>query len=428
MYMRKLASYILIIVLVGLIPQVSFACSIKNWPDPTLLKYFDDVRNIVRNITDQVSRQETTGSLQEIQSNAARGLNEIITWDDYYSSFNYYVTFELSTEVPYEIKRDAKIIQREIDGLTRFYKRLINTGRDTIQVSSVCGSTPNCTLSWTAGEVVVQLLKNSHLVDEYWRLSVLWENAKFDKKIELVDANFTTLLNSTYNPTTVESCSSSIEGGFFNRVTTRIKSITASDASWKNGVQNWIDAANMAKELASGAEGTKYREAEKLTLKKELRRQWLNTESSTAILNNLDNYNKNWGFWLDTNPLTSSFNYIKDSITTQYRGFMDTTGLGKTTSEEWDSRPETSIGEIIEKSKEITRTEEIKNRIKEIYDYEIPGASAVDNEAQKIQSRIINLHISLSNASKVLKDTCKSSEKVCSEQASNYGGNCSCDL
>jgi hypothetical protein len=52
-----------------------------------------------------------------------------------------------------------------------------------------------------------------------------------------------------------------------------------------------------------------------------------------------------------------------------------------------------------------------------MYKREIPGAELQDTSSEEIIAKLIQMHLSLSNAIKMLDDTISVAEKVCNSQA-----------
>ena len=99
-------------------------CVIQNGPSEELVQYIQSNRQVIINLKNIISQKVTdqTGqtSVQQIKEQVtqdgkkvSRIFNTIATWDGYFSYFQYYVTYPLLNDVPYEVKRDHTLLLQE---------------------------------------------------------------------------------------------------------------------------------------------------------------------------------------------------------------------------------------------------------------------------------------------------------------------------
>lgn len=431
-----LKSSILLALLIPNISNAAWSCLIKDNTALFLFDYISDNRQIVKNIWDAITKYNKEKAKEEkekannenwvdiiwtnqdrikkdydIAKNETTSiLSQMFNFNWYYSYFNYYVTFPISNEVPYQVKRDYKILKDEIDWLYSYLETIDKQWYTNVVVENACKWMENCELNWqTTKEVMKVLLQNMDKILDFYRLTVTWEDNDYSlSDFELVDNNFIINMKKYYWLNSVNLCNQD-EWWFFEQISKKISEITILTKEWKDWIQKWKDAIalirweNKEKEL----------EIERKKLKEYLSSQWVSAEKQEVMLQKLDEYNKNW--------FSTNNNFIANTISST---MTDLNKKLKKWHEEviwdfFDKQPEKTkleIGEVMVVKENSTISKNIKDRIAELYETEIPFAAIWDTATEKLRARIIDTHLYLDSSIKTLENTIKISQKVCKDQ------------
>ena len=232
----------------------------------------------------------------------------------------------------------------------------------------------------------------------------------------LVDKNtFIPELTNYYNTFTLSECSI-CEGWFLHRVNEAIKQISENFWDWNKGIQERKDALA----LVRGIDRDKYLQREREVLIRELWRQWVSWDNSRVIVWNLDRYNENsskkWnslGYSLDNNFLTNTFSSFLKNTKSQVNDFNES--VLQSYKKETDSG-KVSLKELANIKNKITKSQDLKREISELYQKELIFAHLQDNSTQKLQARIIWMHYHLNQAINNLNEALINSRKICNTQ------------
>ncbi len=395
-------------------------CKIKDAPWETLNQFIKNIDKIKSNVQSEVKSSwpvERTAT-SKLQRTIIKGLNTIFTWDEYFSWFEYYVTFPLSQSVPYEIKRDYEMIEKEEKKITktlriiteRWYKETLIKEPCKWVEWIICDS-----INWKdASFILTQLLTSTKEVKNYFVASIIWKTND-DEKFYLLPKNFTSNMNIYYNESTAETCSK-CEWNSTQRMEKAITAITEFNKQGKKWIQTWVDAWNM---LIWNQERATKRENERMILLKELSRQGLSSENTSIIMGNLERFNETWFFSLKNNFLTNSFSSVGRKIYEQLDDFNETvlqTYNKKTSTTEWKVNTSVPVQNITKVNEKVKITNEIKKEIAAIYSSELPFANIEDTSAQQLQGRFLELHTNLIQTIKRLDEIIPISQKVCNDQ------------
>jgi hypothetical protein len=163
--------------------------------------------------------------------------------------------------------------------------------------------------------------------------------------------------------------------------------------------------------LIGNVSEVKQRENERQILSRELGRQGLRGNNSDIVMGNLSKYN-NEGLSVDNNFISNSFNSTSNSIGRQLNSFSETI-LQKFQKSGKDRVPNE---EFAQTDQDVQDTQEVENLIDLVYKTELPFAEIQDTSAEKLQAKLINYHISLTEIIKELDTIIPVSEKVCNDQ------------
>ena len=404
--------------------ECSQSCSIKDAPAPVLQEYINSNRKIISNIANQLTANNTNNIFNQ-QYNKI--YNSITNWN----TFNSWVDFlklELSWEVPLPIKRDIQLLKKEWQYLAKFLQNSILQNSSNTLIDNACNWVSSCQLSGTASDIIWKLIENHSNVMEFYKLSLLGKSSGFQWNFILVKPNFKSELNNYYNSYTLTDCSK-CEWEFNQKIEKAIKAISVTDKNSKDWIQQWRDAWS----ILNGSKNwtAEYNTRERELLQKKLSKDWVTWNNGDTILKNLDKYNNN-AYSNQNNPVNNSFSIFKDTVERNANAVNFASNVYKTvkqlynkTTGYFSKNPKAVIPVSIltQTDWNITSANAIMRAVDNIYQREVPFISAQDTNSDKLQARIIQMHIDLSQAINILDKTRKFSEKVCNDQ-DRWNGRC----
>jgi hypothetical protein len=92
------------------------SCAIEYQPSEQLRQYIENNRKVIKNITKEISASNQQSEINKTwndSKNTVRVFNNLISWNSYQTYFNYYLIYPLSNDIPYEIKRDYRLLENE---------------------------------------------------------------------------------------------------------------------------------------------------------------------------------------------------------------------------------------------------------------------------------------------------------------------------
>ena len=427
---------ILLTIIICMIPNYTFAdwaCLIKDKSAEVLLKYMKDNKKIVKNITKSVVKKNNTQSnnswffektINTIWDEFSKGknqtisvFNEIFNFAGYYSYFRYFAVFPIWNEVPSEVRRDYKMLDKESKWMISYMKKMNSNWNSNDIIKNACSWVDkNCDLkNMTANEVMWKLIKNNDNILDLYRLTVMWEEKDFNEKLILVDNNFELDLLKYYWKDAISACNS-IEGWFFETITKAIENITILNKEWEDWIQMWREAWD----LLLWTDPDKEALVEKELLRDYLSEQWISMENQQIIQNNLDEYNQNWlsiNNNFIANTISSTFNkienWLRDWENAIVWDFFEQFQGENTNGSEVETIDYNKIRNVTEHS---IKSKQIQKDISELYNEELPYAAAWDISTEKLREKIIETHMSLDDSINVLEKTIEISQKVCNSQ------------
>ena len=433
--MKKIIKYIILLLIFNVLflqpvkaECENDSCKIKDWPAQVLLDYFNETRRIVRNITNGITKDNKNSKLERdknrLQKNIIQWYNQIINWDGYFSTFNYYITLPIIWEIPYEVKRDHNLITREIEFLNKYFKKIISKWYSDTKIKKVCSwvkNSSNCKLdNKKAKQILIELIQNTERILELYRLSISDKKDEFEHKdsLILVDKNiFITEITNHYNNFTLSDCSRCDEW-FMYRVNEAIEEIGSNFSDWDKGIKLWQDAWKLAQWIDTDDKKIK----ERKILTTELSRQWISWDNASTILWNSKRYNEDLGnrwdaiaYSTDNNFLTNTFNAFVRNISTQINEFEE--AILQTHNRKM------SIEKLTKTTNKISKQQDLWARIAELYQKELPFAQIQDNNTEALQTRIILMHYQIIQAVNTLEKTIPIARKICNTQ-DNWNWNC----
>lgn len=405
-------------------------CKIKDSPPEVLTNFIDTMETIKRNVQAELrkSGKSETTTKTKMQKTIIKWFNTIFNWNEYFSELDYYTTFPLWQDVPYEIKRDFELLKKEEDKLQQTFETIAKRWYKDIIITDPCKwlEEIKCEgINWKeASYILTQLLTNTKEVKSYFIASIRWRSEKNTKSIILVKESFFGDMENYYDSSTAETCSR-CEWNSTQKIEKSINSITELNKQGRKWIQTWVDAWNM---LIWNQEKSKQRETERILLLKELARQWVSTENTSIIMGNLEAYNDNGFFSINNNFLSNTFSNMGRKIYEQLDDFNETVLQvynKKTTSQNqnWTTNTDITIQNMAEVNEEIDRSSQLEKEIETIYLSELAFAQLQDDSDEKVYARFSKLHIELIQTIKRLDEIIPISQKVCNDQG-NWMGKC----
>lgn len=390
-------------------------CKIQDGPPEVLTKYLDNIKKIRTNISKSLSEQESDKwklekDIDATNSKVTSFFNGIIDWDSYYSLFDFYVMYSAKNDYVMEVWRDYNLLENESKWMDKYLKYVTSKGLDNYEIpkEKVCAGVENCELWWKILDVIAELIKNHEAVKEYYRLSIVGKKNMFDKKMQLVEVNFTTDFGQYYNENTTKNCSL-CEWASFDKIKKEAEKITNWQKNAKDGIKSWQDAIAM---LDGTKDKREYERKERELLKRQLARDGTSAQASENALKNLDKYNKSGSFSLDNNFITNSYDHLKNSITSQIEWFRDSI------IDQFNAAGKKSVptSKFSKNRDGLNTTKWVELTIKELYNRELPYAQLIDTSSDNLQGKIIELHYNMAQSINSMNKTKKVSEKVCNAQ------------
>jgi hypothetical protein len=409
-------------------------CLIKNWPANVLGEYINNNRKVINNINSKIIAWSNTN----YSSNKKIWLqvyNSLFNWSEVESWFKYFVA-NIDWDVPKQISRDLMIIDNQNRALNRLLEKILSTWNyseiidweSKLKWSDVCNwiSDTKCEtiLNWDLSEILKKLIRNNSKIALILRRELgfmwvdIWIWSTDYQSLFLVPLNFREEIKKNYNKSTSFACSKCI-WWTADRISKAIEKITLNDQASKEWINQWKKAwdrllwvTNQNDEIIR----------ENIEINKNLKKEWINTNSWEANLKTNKNSSNN-NLSLENNPITNSFRtftqqYITPIWDIAYNSFSKTVSSFENI---WDSFS-------IENTKEVKEKLQSDYNINKRIDLLIKSNEALINrqniDSDKLQSRIIKMHINLSQTINKLEKITPKSEKVCNDQ-DNWNGKCS---
>lgn len=394
-----------------------FTCPVESNSAQVIDDYIQNIRKVVSNVTNELSSTQEADlervdqSIQKDVNDMRRILNEMIHWDWFYSSFEYHVVFPIKNELPWEFQRDHKRMEKEIAWLNKYLSRIVKRWYGSTPIENACqGISDECKLSWTAMDIIWELLQNTTSLTDLYRKTILWKNTSQHKNIIFTGKDFKIFrleLVKNYWANALQSCSCWNQW-FFATIAEAITNINFKNEQWEGWVAKWKEAWDL---LIGAKSDREYYLKEKELLEKNLGKFGLSGSQQQQILRNHENYYRNGGFTKDNNPLSNTFNDLAESISSQWNTFTETIEEAFPQEEE-----EVSIDEFSSNQNENNISLQIQKNIEEVYNKELPFVEVEYENADDVRLRLIRLHSNLSQSINVMQDTIKLSQKVCNKQ------------
>lgn len=339
-------------------------------------------------------------------------MNSILSFRDYFWSFDYHISLQITNEVPAEVRRDHDRIESQTERLTTILETTSRRWKWHIIVENICEGISHCTL-WdlSAQAALTQVIQNNQKVAQLYRASVL-ERPELanDRNFILVADDFVSQIESHYNRDTLTACSS-CEGGFLDTIRERMQDISFKNSDYREWVQKWKDAWAM---LMWWWSSNPWREREESDATEEyLRSQGIESGQSHIILENQERYGEGLSSLDPTmNSRFESTIWNVSQALSDHQIFMQT--LWEAERNDEGNIPYLEMTRVNTQSQD---DEDIAASIATLYQDQLPYAYVQDTVAQELQTRIIRMHFDLVYTANLLWEQTSRTEDLCDKQA-----------
>lgn len=383
----------------------ALSCPIKKWTAQVLLDYSENNSKIIDNISNEIN-DSTNNS--PIKNEAVSLFNEIFNFWSFYSYDYYFSVYQITNEIPDEIKRDYDFLESEWKWLISYFKS-IDSSLINNRIINACNWIENwCDFeNETARYIIWQLIENNDKILHLYRLTVMWEpESKNSGDLILVDENFISEIQENYWSDIVDWCNK--EWDLYKKVTEAITNITTLNKKSEDWIQKWKDAWNL---LVWNKPDLAEKEEKKL-LKKYLGWNWVATENQEILNFNLNKYNQKW-IDKNNNFFASTLNTVYSKVSKEIKEwnreviktFFDNEGY---------ENP--NLNDIKKVSNNSILSQSIQEKISILYYNEVPYTAVWDVDTEKLRAELIETHFSLDSSINTLAKWCKKSTKFCDRQ------------
>lgn len=405
--------------------ECSNSCLIADAPAPALTEYFTNIETLQSNILELLSSAESNlpaetnsreGSAWSSSLSASKRLlqtmNGLLSFNDYYGSFDFKIALPITNEVPNEVSRDHRRLENISNRLINILESASRRNTLSAQSDAFCENIDNCDL-WeiTVGTALTIAIKNNREIIRLFESSILdkaylAENRNFI----LVSEDFESQLQEYYNKDTLWLCSK-CEWNSWAETTDTIQNISFKNTQYKAGVQSWKDAWALLRWWSPANNAS----TQNRVLSEYLWSQWISWGQADVVLDNLERYGSGSISW--SNPALNSSNYAGIAVKNTIDSFSETL------SEQFEWRERVPIIELAQVNSEIKSSEDLALWIQSLYESQLPFSQSQDIWSQQLQLRIIRMHASLVRSINELQKNKRVAEQLCDKQWT-WDGNC----
>lgn len=423
-------------------------CKIKNQTPEALLKYIENNKKIIQNISKNLWKQSKniniptniSTDLKNVNINNSvstwmwlRIYNSLFNWNEAESWFKYFLA-NIDWDVPFPIKRDLQLIDNQNQALNYLLTKIIKNwySSDKIDPKKICqwiDDNWKCEKNiWNdIEEALKKLINNNSTINlilrkELWFMwfkSLVWSSSYND--LFLVPENFKSEIQSNYNKETYKSCANCKWWSIY-RIKKSIKNISKNFIDWNNWINEWKKAWNLLLWINNNKD--EYNKLERNLLKKELARQGISTNNWEVVLKDLKDFQWNT-FWFSpwNNPISNSFRNFIEAIKEPFRSKV-ITDFTEAIANLTPEKKKYKIDEITYSDKNLWSDKKIVQKIRETIQKNQAIIAKQNKNTWKLQWRILELHKNLEESINLLDKITIKTEKICNDQ--DYGnGKCS---
>ena len=385
-------------------------CRIKDNPSPWLERYFQNVETILSNLNSH-SRSSSNNQSFISDLNAERqrviwSLNRTLNFWEYYCSFDYFVSLNITNETPSQVRRDSQRLEQIWERINQILENTERRWAGWFIWENICNGVQNCSFTWreTLRDILVRLAQNNSVILQHFRASILEKPCAPNSDLILVPWNFLSELQLYYNKDTLTACSS-CKDEFAWRTMERIQNISFKNSNYREWMQAWRDAWAMLKWWFSPSWNPETRERNR---DEWLERDGKNSNIVNIIHNNRERYNAGW---LSTNSTDEN---ASSNARTQVNPSIPS--FNEALRQEMQWRESIPISAVPRTQWEISRTQTISDTISDMYNSQIPYSLIQDTQSEETLLRMIRMHVRLSESINLLERFRPRSERVCDRQ------------
>lgn len=426
MIMNKKQIISLILILVLFTYNTSFvlaennqACSIQNTPE-YITEYINNTKIIIWNIQKKVSKTTVIKDTHIFDNKYINqtywALSSVFSWAWYDLDYEY-IFQEKSRELPDQLKRDIKMLERTLEWIKKtslnFSKNYSND--ILLNYDEVCNQINDSKCNLIDDTETISVLNIFiKIISSTKELESLLKDQATDKKLKvfydilLLSEEEINYIKEYYSKENIQICNlvenNNWEKWFFWKILESIKQISNNFDKSQNSMDDWQEAIDLLWWRSSDLE-TKQKERELLEI--ELNKQWIYWDSASAVLWNLEAYNNNWiilwwKYWF-RNSLLEEIDWFQEVIDKEFK-------------KKWATYISSNI--ISDNDINLNLTEDVSIHIDSIYG-QLKNLTYYSNkEEDDLINRIIDIHLYLSDGINTLNKTCEISVKTCNEQKS----------
>ncbi len=428
--LRHILSYLVLLIL--LIYNINFVsaetlweCKVESTPE-YISEYIKNVRKVISNVNNNVKKQAPKHKWwvekNKYVGKIYWGLNSLFSWNSNELNFEYSIQ-ENTWEIPYQVKRDIKILKRESENL-----RLADVKATDVYIKyedickgideKICNFDKLNNISdserkndLTALQVLTILKNSTNKIKDFITNQATDINLEPENILVLFPPEDLESLKNDYSKINIQTCnkaeSPSWKNWFFWEIIQSFNRISLLSNKSKNSRNEWKEAVDL---LWWSASDLKYRQKEREVLAKELNKQWIWWDWASAIMWNLEAYNNSW-------TLLGWKYWFLNSIKEQINEFNETIKLDFLTSNsDWWTKWYKSTKDILDKIWKINEEEDVLISINSEYQKLKEISLNDDNSDDTLINRMINIHLRLTEWINIMNKSCEVSVKVCNSQ------------
>ena len=406
----------------------AWACLIQDETAEVLLDYIKVNDLIMKNVNSAIlgyneeDQDWYFSSKVEIMNNRKNEtvsiFNQMFNFSWFFSYFDYYVTSPIFNELAIPVKRDYKFLKNENKKLENYIKAMDRWWKTHVIVENACEwvDIESCKENLNgkeSKEIIWELLINNQRIIDLYQLTVVWKFDEFnEKRLIIVNNNFTLEIYKHYSKEAINICNQEEEWGFFESISESITQVKEYNKLWKDWIQEW----RAAWQLLVWNNPIQEDIIEKRLLKEYLSEQWISTDNQAIVLNNLEKYNQDW-ISLNNNFLTNSFISNQAKIIHELKEWKQEVVWDFFTKKHENTEEDlVNYKEISQIADNSVTSKRIQEKIINLYEKEVPFTSIWDIDTSILRAKIIETHFSLDYSIRILEKAELLSQKICDKQ------------
>ncbi len=397
--------------------ECSASCPIVDTPAIALTEYFTNMDELIRSVSGTIRAEKTQQwdtaiekDIYKTRSKIMTSLSQALSFEEYYGSFDFHIALPMTQTIPKPIKRDYNTIRSYTQRLTQMLEIYERRGAGWNTLPDICARLSYCEFpeDISVRDLLTQAINNNTQVLLLFTQSVSGKDTS-NIQLTLVSPDFTSQILQYYNSQSLYECSQ-CQWEVVADFREQISNITIKTKNYQDGIQIWKDAWNL---LTGKDPQWQKRSEEDRVLKEYLSSQNINSGQGDIVVENLKRYESSW--ISSSDPLMNSERYLQDATQREENTFQ------QTLAEKFKNQERVSITDIVKANKQISNTADIEKSINTLFEEQKPFAFTQDVATQQVQSRLINMHYSLTRSINILENISQRASKVCDRQWTGLG-------